>query len=120
MSVLLYVCGFVAVAWIGSKLARGLAGFIAPLSYTIPQAIKDLAKSRGLPVDTIAWAFFERYGSIIVGQAKLHSSRKIDQMHFAVACVGELVDDMELGAVRAPGDWESHLDFQRCHRSAHV
>jgi hypothetical protein len=39
-----------------------ILGFVAPLSFTVPQLIKDLARARHLPVDVIPWVFFEFYG----------------------------------------------------------
>jgi hypothetical protein len=90
-----------------------ILGTTAPLSYSIPQLIKDLARARRLPVNTIPWAFFEGYGSIVVGQAKLLSPRKPQQAEFAVACARDLVDDMCAGTVKTPEEWNTHVATRR-------
>src|SRR5215469_2529923 len=100
------------VVVIALLVARFAGGVIAPLSYSIPQNIKDRARSNGLSVETIPWAFFEEYGSIIVGQAKLLSPRKFEQANFAVACVRELVMDMRQGTVKPPPEWQHHLELR--------
>jgi hypothetical protein len=88
-------------------------GFAAPLSFTVPQLIKDMARASRLPVDTVPWAFFEKYGSIIVGQAKLLSPRKLEQAEFAAACARELVKDMRSRVVKAPDEWDTHVAMRR-------
>jgi hypothetical protein len=90
-----------------------ILGFLAPLSFSVPQLIKDMARARQLPVDTMPWAFFEMYGSVVVGQAKLLSPRKLQQAEFAAACSRELVDDMLSRAVKTPQDWDKHVAMRR-------
>jgi hypothetical protein len=75
--------------------------------------IKDMARASGQPVDTVPWAFFEKYGSIVVGQAKLLSPRKLEQAEFAAACARELVEDMRSRTVKAPQEWDTHLAMRR-------
>ena len=109
MSWLLYIIIAAFALFMFPKFAVVVAGIVSPLSYSIPQLIKDKARARNISVEAIPWAFFEQYGSIIVSQAKLLSPRKMDQAQFASECVHQLVTDMDNFKVKTPSEWEEYI-----------